>query len=121
MVAWRELAQLRRPESFGYWVSAIARNLARTASAERSRRDGLRLADRRHDQEEAPGREALYRRALAEVERLPDGYREVFLLRYVGEMSCARISEELNLPVGTVTARLSRGHAMLRDKLRGEA
>jgi len=116
MTAWRELARLRKPESFGPWVSTIARNLARTAAAERSRR--ARLQKEKRPEEAAPaGREALYRRALAEIERLPDLYREVFLLRYVAERDCAGIARELGVPPGTVTSRLSRGHGLLRERL----
>ncbi|MHC4916217.1 MAG: RNA polymerase sigma factor [Planctomycetota bacterium] len=119
MTAWREIARLRKPESFGPWVSAVARNLARAAAADRSRRSRLRV--------EAPGqrtvgeREGLYRRVLSEVEALPDGYREVFLLRYVADRDCASIACELGIALGTVTSRLSRGHAMLRQKLEREA
>jgi RNA polymerase sigma-70 factor (ECF subfamily) len=119
LVAWRELARLKKPESFGPWVATIARNLARSAATERSRKTALE--GRETPPPPAPdGREALYRKVIAEVERLPDGYRQVFLLRYVDEKDCATISRELGLPVGTVTSRLSRGHQMLRERL-GEA
>lgn len=116
MTAWRELARLRKPESFASWVSAIARNLARSAAAERSRRSKLER-EKRPAGEASEGREALYRRVLSEVERLPEGYREVFLLRYVAERDCAGIARELGVPLGTVTSRLSRGHSLLRERL----
>ncbi len=116
MAAWRELQRLKKPESFAPWVSTIARNLARTAAAERARRARVpRPApkDSGHDDE----CRALYRRVIAEIERLPEGYREVFLLRYVGERECSSIADELGVALGTVTSRLSRGHQLLREKL----
>ncbi len=116
MTAWRELARLKKPESFGPWVSAIARNLARSAGAERARRSKLQR-EKRPAGPATEGREALYRRVLSEVERLPEGYREVFLLRYVAERDCAGIARELGVSLGTVTSRLSRGHGMLRERL----
>jgi RNA polymerase sigma-70 factor (ECF subfamily) len=120
MTAWGELRHLRRPESFGPWVSAIARNLARSSAAETARR---REGAPRTAAAVAPaaGREALYRRVLGEVERLPEGYREVLLLRYVQERSCEEVAAALGLPLGTVTSRLSRGHALLRERLGPEA
>jgi RNA polymerase sigma-70 factor (ECF subfamily) len=118
MTAWREIQALRSPESFAPWVSAIARNLARSAATQRTRRARLQPLG---GPEPAPARgsAALYRRVLTEVERLPDGYREVFLLRYVQDLDCAEVSRQLGLPLGTVTSRLSRGHAMLRRRLEG--
>jgi hypothetical protein len=56
--------------------------------------------------------------ALAEVERLPGNLREVFLLRYVAGRSCAEVAGELSVPLGTVTSRLSRGHRILRERLK---
>ncbi len=119
MTAWREISRLRKPESFGPWVSAVARNLARTAAADSSRRSRMRPEIRRGASPERT--DEIYRRVLSAVESLPDGYREVFLLRYVAERDCAEIACELGIALGTVTSRLSRGHAMLREKLEGKA
>jgi RNA polymerase sigma-70 factor (ECF subfamily) len=120
MVACREFRGLCRPESFGSWISTIARNLAlAAAAAERRRRqqpDGWALEERAGS-EPVPDRDALYRRILREVENLPEGCREVFLFRYVENKSCAEIAGELGVAIGTVTSRLSRGHQLLRERL----
>ncbi len=50
------------------------------------------------------------------VARLPDTYREVILLRFYGGQSCAEISRDLGVPLGTVTKRLSRAYALLRER-----
>jgi DNA-directed RNA polymerase specialized sigma24 family protein len=39
------------------------------------------------------------------------------VLRYVEELTYEEIGEVLNLPPGTVAARLSRAHALLARKL----
>ena len=122
LVACREFPGLCRPESFGSWISTIARNLALAAAAgERRRRQKLAGASAGRERSgPVPDRDALYRRVLREVENLPEGCREVFLLRYVENKSCAEIAGDLGVAIGTVTSRLSRGHQLLRERLTGK-
>ena len=51
------------------------------------------------------------------VTRLPDTYRQVILLRFYGGRSCAEISQNLGVPLGTITKRLSRAYTLLRERL----
>jgi len=51
------------------------------------------------------------------VTELPDGTRESIVLRYVNGCSYKEIAEILGSPPGTIAARISRGHQMLRKKL----
>ena len=51
------------------------------------------------------------------VAKMPDVYREVVLLRFYGGYTCAEISRDLNVPLGTVTKRLSRAYDLLREHL----
>lgn len=51
------------------------------------------------------------------VRALPAPYRIVILLRHQSDMAYEEIAEALNLPIGTVKARLHRAHKMLREKL----
>jgi RNA polymerase sigma-70 factor, ECF subfamily len=51
------------------------------------------------------------------VALLPDAYRQVILMRFYGGQSCSEISENLGVSLGTVTSRLSRAYAMLREAL----
>jgi len=53
----------------------------------------------------------------AAIARLPDVYQEVIILRYFGGLSCVEVSERLRVPVGTVTKRLSRAYALLRETI----
>ncbi len=48
---------------------------------------------------------------------LPDDYRQTVILYYFNDFSYKEISQQLNVPIGTVMSRLSRGKSSLRKKL----
>ena len=52
------------------------------------------------------------------IDDLPEKYRRVILMRHQDEMSYEDISEELELPLGTVKARIFRGRELLNKSLR---
>lgn len=52
------------------------------------------------------------------IESLPEIYREVIQLRHAEELSYEKIAEILNIPVGTVKARLFRAREMLNHFLK---
>lgn len=52
------------------------------------------------------------------VQKLPPDYRQVIILRYFEELSYGEISEKLNLPLGTVKARLHRSRDLLLSTLK---
>jgi RNA polymerase sigma-70 factor, ECF subfamily len=54
---------------------------------------------------------------LAAFQKIPESYREVVLLSDVYEFSYKEIHETLDIPMGTVMSRLSRGRQMLRTQL----
>jgi RNA polymerase sigma-70 factor, ECF subfamily len=54
---------------------------------------------------------------LAAFQDVPERYREVVLLVDVQSFTYKEVSNILNVPMGTVMSRLSRGRAILRDKL----
>jgi RNA polymerase sigma-70 factor (ECF subfamily) len=53
----------------------------------------------------------------AAVDGLPESFRQAVWLRDVEEFSYAEISEMLEIPIGTVMSRISRGRRMLFDAL----
>ena len=53
----------------------------------------------------------------AAVDALPDTFRQAVWLRDVEEFSYAEIAEMLDIPMGTVMSRISRGRRMLFDRL----
>jgi RNA polymerase sigma-70 factor (ECF subfamily) len=58
---------------------------------------------------------------LASMQKIPPQFREVVLLADVQDFSYREIAEILQIPVGTVMSRLSRGRKMLRTELAGFA
>ena len=51
------------------------------------------------------------------LDELPDKHKTPLLLYYMSDMSYQEISEALDLPIGTVMSRLSRGKQTLKKKL----
>ena len=51
------------------------------------------------------------------IEKLPDAYREVIVLREFEELSYEQIAQVLDCPPGTVMSRLSRARERLREML----
>ena len=52
------------------------------------------------------------------IQKLPVDYRRILVLRYFEEFSYGEISEELELPLGTVKARLHRSRELLLSTLK---
>ena len=53
------------------------------------------------------------------LERLPQEYREVLVLRELEEMSYKQIAAVTDLPIGTVMSRLARGRKRMQSMLTG--
>lgn len=67
-------------------------------------------------------RESELRRELeAALRELPEAFRSVVILREIEGFSYEEIAEVLNLQLGTVKSRLTRGRAMLREVLAPQA
>jgi len=114
--AYFALGRLRRAESFFSWLIGIADRVVREQRRNQQRRQQVVVqASAERSRPPHSQREHELERAIAE---LPDPCREVVLLRYYSGLSCRRIAEQLSAPLGTVTKRLSRAYAMLRESLR---
>ena len=107
------------------WLYGILLNLDRR----RRRRDGasrrrLRVLwnnepveERTSPAADLPLEVAEWNRSLwAEVARLPDGQREVLVLRYSEHLSYADIASALDCPLGTVKSRIFNGLASLKNQ-----
>jgi RNA polymerase sigma-70 factor (ECF subfamily) len=57
----------------------------------------------------------------AAVSALPPKFRIAVLLRYFEDLSYEQMAEALSCSMGTVASRLSRGHKILAERLKGEA
>jgi RNA polymerase sigma-70 factor (ECF subfamily) len=53
----------------------------------------------------------------ASIDRLPEAFRTVFILRAVEEMSVEDVAAALHLPEATVRTRLFRARGLLRERL----
>lgn len=62
-------------------------------------------------------RSSLIEAAIAE---LPENYKVAIILRHTEEKSYEEISQILNIPLGTVKARIFRAREMLKKKLKGK-
>ena len=114
------------------WLFTILHNTARNRARDRAR-EGLTVDSDAVDQAaDAPSyglsapvatpeglllRETLTPELRAAVDELPETFRQAVWLRDVEEFSYAEIAKMLNIPVGTVMSRISRGRRMLFDRL----
>ncbi len=119
---FRALATLREPHKFGAWISGIARciSLDWLKAKERSQISLSDLGDVQHVVDaDGPGRGRAdgVERLVAEVESLPDAYREVIMLYYYGDQTYRDLADMLGVSAATVNARLTKARAMLRHRL----
>jgi RNA polymerase sigma-70 factor (ECF subfamily) len=109
------LAGFDAQRPFGPWLHRIVVNCAIDLVRSERRLVGLdQLDNETHDpfEDRLPDRELL-----AAVGRLDAGRRMVIALRYWLDYSPSEIADLLDLPVGTVSSRLSRALAELRKGL----
>ncbi len=57
-------------------------------------------------------------RLIVAIRSLDEPTRDIFLLRFVEQMSIAEVSAELGEPIGTIKSRLSRGRQRLLEILK---
>lgn len=110
------------------WLFVIMRNT--WLNAMRHKQNGLRIFESEGD--EQPGGTAndaisnplvVYLRKLERqqvreaIEKLPDAYREIVVLRDIEGFSYHEIATVLNCPAGTVMSRLGRARGKLREVL----
>ncbi len=128
--AWQSLHLFRINDPFGPWVRQITRNHCLDRLRIRSRQGWtVSLTDTESENEEmsvqdlTPGvRDQLMeqddRKYLFQViQNLPEIYRIVLTLRYLESLDIDTMSQELDLPKGTVKSHLYRARAILRTKM----
>ena len=54
---------------------------------------------------------------MAEIQRLPEAYRETILLYYYQDATYQDLADLLGVSVATINARLTKGRAMLRERM----
>ena len=127
--AYEHLSQFEGRASFSTWVTRIAfhealarkRNSKRWTPLENSGGEIMAEVDRRQTTSETPEisamRRELGRTLQAAVDKLPETYRSVFVLREVEQLSTSETAECLELSEEAVKTRLHRSRALLRGEL----
>jgi len=127
--AFRSLGGLEAPHLFLGWLLRIARNLATDHLRRRRGETSLeglgklfvesRVVDDEsaHATHERLEREEEVERVMQAVDRLPEKYRTVVMLRYLEDLPYRDLAARLGEPEGTVRNRLFRALAKLRETL----
>ena len=133
---YRKLPSFRGESRFSTWLYRVATNAALMQRRSRARRPAESLdaylprfdENGRHaatpDElgaacrvDELLDRKLLAEKARAGIERLPDLYREAFVLRDLEELETGEVAEVLGLEPATVRQRVHRARLMLRGYL----
>jgi RNA polymerase sigma-70 factor (ECF subfamily) len=118
------IGQFRGDAEFSTWLYRLVVNACMDAA--RRHKPGAAISDRHMETFAAPeSLEEDYARAQmansvrAAVSALPPKFRIAVLLRYFEDLSYEQMSKALNCSMGTVASRLSRGHKILAERLKG--
>jgi len=136
--AWRALPEFRTESKLSTWLVRIAANEAlgrlRRTSSQVAQVIALEAAmsspepdtQAAFTDEPDRGPERLLARAQvralleSRIDRLPEMYRTVFMLRAVEELSVEEAAQVLDMPEATVRTRFFRARALLREGLASE-
>ena len=134
----RALPQFRGESEFTTWMYRIALNLARNkyrwnkvrgSQVNVSYNAPLPVNDNGDDErhfdapdaslppDQAATLRELEHNLMAELQRLPEVYREALVMRNIQGMSYEEIAEVLDLKLGTVKSRIARAREELRSRL----
>jgi RNA polymerase sigma factor (sigma-70 family) len=116
----RQAASIRQTESLAGWLHGVAYRMATNARRAASRR-------RRHETQSTavsppnPAWTVAWREVQAvldeEIQRLPEVYRQPFVLCCLENRSCAETARQLGLKEGTVWSRVARARQKLQVRL----
>ena len=133
--AWRALGTFRADAKLSTWLVRIVANEAlgrlRRRHGEVIPLDAAMLipdadvqshfiANANEQPEGAAMREEVRKLLENHIDRLPDAYRTVFMLRAVQEMSVEEVAHALQIPEATVRTRFFRARGLLREGLASE-
>jgi RNA polymerase sigma-70 factor (ECF subfamily) len=125
--AFRSAGQFERGTNLKAWLFTILHNTFRNMRRHDGRNpievdsDVVEQAEDLAGQSQTP--EQLLTRATldadlqAALDALPDAFRQAVWLRDVEEFSYAEIAQMIDVPIGTVMSRISRGRRMLYERL----
>ncbi len=121
----RNLPRFDGRSSFGTWAYRIATNASLDELRKRQRRPSLHSVDEAHRPETVDPDADAYTERFPDrlvlddaLDQLSEDLRIAVVLRDVADLDYAEIAEVLDVPVGTVKSRISRGRAALAAELR---
>jgi RNA polymerase sigma-70 factor (ECF subfamily) len=130
MRVYRSLNTFDQSRKFSTWVLRIATNLcidryrrrkvrllSIDVEAEDDERRPIVLVDQGPDPAAVHGKVSLAGSLDRMIQRLPPIYRTIIELRYKQSLAYEEIAEVLDVPLGTVKARLHRAHRHLKELL----
>lgn len=118
--AFDNLDQLKEPARFGLWVQAIARREAladRSRSIKRLEREAV--AEAAHVVDEPIAEDPAVGVVRELLNELAEGRERTIVHRFYidGDCSVQQLADELGLPKGTITSRLTRFRARIKRRL----
>jgi RNA polymerase sigma-70 factor (ECF subfamily) len=118
--AWERMGSFRGDSKFSTWLHRLAVNVVLQAGRSRGRRESREelVEDPgrylRRVKEAMPGTRLDLERAIAE---LPEGAREVLVLRDIQGFKYQEIADMQGVALGTVKAQIHRARKMVRERL----
>lgn len=125
--AWQGLPAFRGEARFATWLYRIAYNCAlkqleqhkrerslQTAMAAEQMLEGINKQKGTEDMLELHALQAIVHE---QIEKLPDKYRIVLILRHLQEKTYEEMAEILSMPVGTIKTHLFRARHLLKQRL----
>lgn len=131
LAAFRHIDRFRGESALGTWLSRLVLNECLARLRRSNRRNAIApiispASEERLDQmatstlenpDEAAARDEVRELLERRIDELPDGYRTVFVLRCVEELSVEETAACLGLPEATVRTRQFRARSLLRESL----
>jgi len=121
----RSLPRFDGRSSFGTWAYRIATNASLDELRKRQRRPALHVVGEDDRPETVDPTADRYTESFSDrlvlddaLERLPEDLRLAVVMRDVADLDYAEIADALDIPLGTVKSRISRGRAALASDLR---
>ncbi len=118
--AVKSLPGLRDESRFEPWLWSLAANTARTFCRKQGRQRAMFVYDAPEIfLQETPAEndeQELYDYLREKIAMLSKMYRDIIILHYYDGLSTKQISEQLNIPLGTVTWRLSEARSKLKKE-----
>ena len=114
---------------FSTWIYTIASNIAKTELRKKKNRKTTSLTkmgldDKDYDlpateqADKETDNEYLGKKIQAAIDKLPENFKSVAILRDIQELPYDEISNILNVPLGTVKSRINRARLQLQEELK---